>query len=146
MMTCSDPDTPNMRANTHSNQLTHVRNNESSTDRIKMTRQAPACDQMYGIPSLFPAKKNRFQDSTFAKSPRVSTFLCLRAPDSREADGMWGSPRKRSSATTGLVKVHMKLSLLKQSSVDTVNLHFSLALKSSNGGLQHAHSGFCFWW
>jgi hypothetical protein len=98
---------------------------------------------MYGIPSLFPAKKNRFQDSTFAKSPRVATFLCLRASDSREADDMWGLPGTRSNATTGLVNAHMKLSLLKQTSVDTVNLHFSLAFKSSSGGLQHAHSGFC---
>jgi len=35
---------------------------------------------MYGIPSLFPAKKNRFQSSTFSQSPRVHiyAFVCIR--------------------------------------------------------------------
>lgn len=32
---------------------------------------SPVCDRMYNIPSSFPGKKNRFQSSTFAKSPRV---------------------------------------------------------------------------
>ena len=107
--------------------------------------RATECDRMYGMDSIFPAKKSRFQNSTFAKSPRVSSFLGRSQVPERPADNANGADNtgiKHANADGwSLADTRMNLSVLHRVSNNMLNLKFELLKMSSIENTVKLHHG-----